>query len=78
MQRGKLVKLLISAPKPHRGAAANVNPVPTLYPPTSRDIARRTQMQLCMIACSLVHIAYARSTNIDPSAAGALVQECKV
>ena len=29
-------------------------------------------MQLCMIACSLVHIAYARSTNIDPSAAGAL------
>ena len=40
-------------------------------------------MQLCMIACSLVHIAYARSTNIDPSAAGALrgnfsqpTQEC--
>ena len=71
------------AAKPHRGAAANVNPVPTLYPPTSRDIARRTQMQLCMIACSLVHIAYARSTNIDPSAAGALpsnlsqpTQEC--
>ena len=39
-------------------------------------------MQLCMIACSLVHIAYARSTNIDPSA-GALrgnfsqpMQEC--
>ena len=29
-------------------------------------------MQLCMIACSLAHIAYARSTNIDPSAAGAL------
>jgi len=29
-------------------------------------------MQLCMIACSLVHVAYARSTNIDPSAAGAL------
>ena len=53
--------------------AANVNPLPTLHPPTSRDIARRTQMQLCMIACSLVHIAYARSTNIDPSAAaGAL------
>ena len=25
-----------------------------------------------MLACSLVHIAYARSTNIDPSAAGAL------
>ena len=56
---------------------------PTLYPPTSRDIARRTLMQLCMIACSLVHIAYARSTNIDPSAAGALrgnfsqpTQEC--
>ena len=40
-------------------------------------------MQLCMIACSLVHIACARSTNIDPSAAGALrgnfsqpTQEC--
>ena len=40
-------------------------------------------MQLCMIACSLVHIAYARSTNIDPCAAGALrgnfsqpTQEC--
>ena len=29
-------------------------------------------MQPCLIACSLVHIAYARSTNIDPSAAGAL------
>ena len=29
-------------------------------------------MQPSMIACSLVHIAYARSTNIDPSAAGAL------
>ena len=53
-----------------------VNPVPTLYPPTSRDIARRRQMQLCMIACSLVRIACA----IDPSAAGALrgdfSQEC--
>ena len=56
-----------------------VNPVPTLYPPTSRDIARRRQMQLCMIACSLVRIACA----IDPSAAGALrgnfsqpTQEC--
>ena len=40
-------------------------------------------MQPSMIACSLVHIAYARSTNIDPSAAGALpgnfsqpTQEC--
>ena len=59
---------------PARHSRSTAAPTPRV--PTSRDKhATRQQMRFSMTAatiCSLVHVAYAHSTNTDPSAAGAL------